>query len=393
MNRTLFSQKQNYLIFGLSFFSLLGIALLVSLTQHFYEVRNGTAGFKSFCNMSQAMNCDIVAASSYAELIPGLPLASVGAGWFLALFVISFFALNPYWKRESTRALFGMTALGTLFSLFYLAVMAIQIKTFCLFCLGVDALNLILLGLCFSLKPEGFSVHKLDFSKWKILVPISATSILIMIVGLRSLDQANMKASDLAELANSVISSTAYPVGSGEEFPAFGPKDAPITIVEFSDFQCPFCRIGAFGLNSVLNRYPHLIRIVFRNFPLDQSCNSQVQHSAHPQACEAARVAHCAYQMGKFEDVYQTLFEKQVAFGPGIPLELASQIGLDRSRLKSCVDSSDTQLAISRDIQEALTLGVQSTPTFFVNGHKMEGAFPVGAWQKIINFFLQKKKE
>src|SRR5690349_14367993 len=95
------STHPHFLLTLLNIIALLGVGVSVSLAQHFYEIRNGTAAFKTFCNISQAFNCDIVAASRYAEFIPGVPLASLVSGWFLALFFISVIARNPYWFREA----------------------------------------------------------------------------------------------------------------------------------------------------------------------------------------------------------------------------------------------------------------------------------------------------
>ena len=177
---------------------------------------------------------------------------------------------------------------------------------------------------------------------------------------------------------------------TGEELPSIGPLSAKITIVEFSDFQCPWCRLGAFAVNSTINRYPHQIRIIFRNYPLDQACNPQFEQTAHPIACEAARVALCAQKQGKFETLYQELFEKQASFSPGRPAEIAKESGLNGIELQRCLDSPETSTAISNDIREATLLGVKSTPTFFINGHKMEGAYPVEAWNGIIDELLHR---
>src|SRR5271170_3164570 len=83
--------------------SLLGIAISVYQSAMFYQIRGGTAGFKSACNLGAQANCDIILASKYAELFWGIPLSSTAAGWFLGLFVVGFFARNPFWRRDSLR--------------------------------------------------------------------------------------------------------------------------------------------------------------------------------------------------------------------------------------------------------------------------------------------------
>jgi protein-disulfide isomerase len=109
----------------------------------------------------------------------------------------------------------------------------------------------------------------------------------------------------------------------------------------------------------------------------------------HPVACEAARAALCAQDQGKFESAYQDLFEKQETFTQGRPLEIMKGIGVDESRIKGCMASPETNSRIAKDVEEANTLGVKSTPTFFLNGHRMEGAYPVPAWNHIIDRLLK----
>lgn len=379
-------------IYFLNIVALLTLGLSVALTQHFYEVRGGTAGFKSYCNMSSAMNCDVVAASPYAELVNGLPVSSFGAGWALCLFIVSLIAHNRFWRREAIRIGLGLTTLGLLTSAYYLLLMAFRLKTYCLLCLGVDALALISFALVFSLKPEPLSVHKIDQTKWKIILPALLIAQLIAVFALTGLNSSHFARNDIAELGDQVLNSPVVPVKIDESFPSFGPTTAPITIVEFSDFQCPFCRMGALTIHSILNRFPNSIRVVFRNYPLDQACNPGIGHTPHPVACEAGKVAYCAYKKGQFEGVYQNLFEQQGSFSPGKPLQIAEKLGMDRAWLDECARSADTAVAIEKDIREANLLGVKSTPTFFINGHKMEGAYPAQSWNYIIEHLLSGDK-
>jgi uncharacterized membrane protein len=135
--------------------ALAGVGVSIYLTQHYYEVRSGSAGFRSFCNMGEKMNCDAVAASTYADLLPGMPLSSFAAGWFLAMFVLALVARNAFWRRETLRLAFAMSAGGALISVAYLAIMAGVLHTFCLFCLVTDGLTLAAFALVLSLRPEG----------------------------------------------------------------------------------------------------------------------------------------------------------------------------------------------------------------------------------------------
>lgn len=377
-------------LYLLNCIGLLGFGISIVLSQHYYDVRSGTAGFKSFCNINQAMNCDLVAASPWAQLIFELPIASFSAGWFLALFLISLFAHNRLWRRESIRALASMSVLGLLISIPYLCVMALELKTFCLLCLFIDGLNLLAVVFSLALRPEFFSKHSTTAPQWRTFGIVIGCSLLFTVVGLKaSFDQVTYSSKDLNGSVQAVLSTPVLPVQATTEFPSIGPENAPITIVEFSDFQCPFCRIAAFSLNSAINRFPGKVRVVFRNFPLDAACNPLMQQSMHPVACEAARVAVCAHKQGKFEEVYKELFEQQASFAPGKAVQIAEKLGLDSNTLRGCLDSPEVKSAIGRDLEEAGTLGVQSTPVFFINGHRIEGARPAAVWIQVIEKLLR----
>src|SRR5579885_608739 len=100
--------------------SLVGIAISVYQSAMFYQMRGGTAGFKSACNLGAQANCDVIMASKYAELFWGIPLSSAAAGWFLGLFIIGFVAKNPFWRRDSLRTALAMSGFAGLMGLVYL---------------------------------------------------------------------------------------------------------------------------------------------------------------------------------------------------------------------------------------------------------------------------------
>jgi protein-disulfide isomerase len=376
----------------LAVLALIGVVTGGVLTQHFYEIRSGSAGFKSFCNVGQAMNCDLVAASPYAELFAGLPLSSFVVGWFVTLFIVALIARNPFWKREALRAAFFITGGGTLISLVYLGIMTSVLKTFCAFCLMIDLVSISSLAIVLSLKPEGFSIHQPDRAKLKTLGVVLLGSISISVAGFAFANAKKLDPSLLNEAVESVINTPPVAVSSDKEFPSIGNPDAPITIVEFSDFQCPHCRIGAQILNSVFMQYPGKVRIVLRNYPLDSNCNQKMQYGgAHAAACEAARASVCAHRQGKFKIVYEHLFEYQSSIAPGKVIAMANEAGVNEALLTECMNSPETNAAIARDLEDGERLGVQSTPTFFINGRKIEGAYPVPAWTKIIDRLLTQK--
>jgi protein-disulfide isomerase len=372
----------------LAFLSLIGSAVSLYQTYHFFQIRNGAGGFKSFCNISATFNCDAVEASRYAELIPGFPLSAFAAGWFLALFFIAIIAKSS-WRREALRLALLMTGFATLLSVIYLVIMVGAIGQLCLFCLVVDAINLASLGIVLSLKPEKLKEGELDRSQWKTMGGVVATCVVVLVLGTKAAGSPGYSRRQVNDVLQGILEGKPVSVPMRSHSPAVGPSDAPVTVVKFSDFQCPHCRAGAMNIHSMLYRYPGKLRFVFRNFPLSSECNRMMKNSMHPAACEAAKVAFCANKEGKFEDVYTNLFERQAELKPGLPVEIAVEAGVNREKLQACMNSPETNSAIAQDIEDGVQLDVQSTPTFYVNGKKVEGGFNVDLWSQIIEDALK----
>jgi protein-disulfide isomerase len=146
---------------------------------------------------------------------------------------------------------------------------------------------------------------------------------------------------------------------------ALGPADAPVTIVEFSDFQCPYCGRFAPALKNTLRKYPTQVRLVFRNLPLA---------SLHAQAVKAAEAAVCARDQGKFWEMHDLLFAEQKSLGVDALKEKATRLGLDSKTFDDCLDSGKSENAIKTDMAAADQLGITGTPTSFVNGRYLNGA-------------------
>ena len=148
----------------------------------------------------------------------------------------------------------------------------------------------------------------------------------------------------------------------------------PLRIVEFADFQCPACGMAAKQLHRLLPLYGDRVQFVFRNYPLDQACNVNIPRPMHPYACLAAKTAVCMHKQGKFAAMFEALFGKQTQISAENIQKWAIELGADVNALDACVKDDATNTSIQKDIALATTLGLISTPTFFVNGRKVEGA-------------------
>jgi protein-disulfide isomerase len=167
-----------------------------------------------------------------------------------------------------------------------------------------------------------------------------------------------------------------YRVAVAATGPARGKASAPITIVEFADFECPYCREAEASLQAVIDKHPNDVRLVFRHRPLAE---------LHPNAVGAARAAVCADQQGKFWEMHDAMFKDQSALGTEALKDTAGRLGMDKTRFASCLDAPDTVRALSADNQAAVELGVNSTPYFFVDGMPVRGSQTAEQFEKIID--------
>jgi protein-disulfide isomerase len=149
--------------------------------------------------------------------------------------------------------------------------------------------------------------------------------------------------------------------------PAKGPADAKVTMVEFVDFECPFCGRYARDTYPRLEReYGDRIRYVSRHFPLQ----------IHPHARDAAEAAECAHRQSRYWEYHRVLFADQKSLDTKGLLRHAEHAGLDRERLEACLKSGDVRPQVQKDVDDGRRYGVTGTPAFFVNGRIVKGAVP-----------------
>jgi protein-disulfide isomerase len=166
----------------------------------------------------------------------------------------------------------------------------------------------------------------------------------------------------------------AYDV-STEGSPAKGPADAKVTLVEFSDFQCPFCGRVTPTLRQIREKYGDDVRIVFKHLPLRM----------HPKAPQAHAAAEAAKLQGRFWEMHDRIFANQREMSEEKYLEYAKEIGLDVERFKRDMASAEVKQRIDADVAEAAKLGVTGTPGFFINGYFLSGAKPYAEFERLID--------
>jgi len=165
--------------------------------------------------------------------------------------------------------------------------------------------------------------------------------------------------------------------------PTKGPKDAPITIIEFTDFQCIFCKKGKMTMDELMMIYPNKIRLVYKNLPLSK---------IHKEALSAAKAAMAANKQGMFWPYYDMLFDSSPNLGNDVYLKIAKMLNLDISRFKSDMNSEEIKKQIQMDIEEARRFGINATPTFVINGVVIRGAKSLSFFKKVIDRLLKEKE-
>lgn len=167
--------------------------------------------------------------------------------------------------------------------------------------------------------------------------------------------------------------------------PIRGDEHAPVTLVESSDFHCPFCKQVQPTLTALLDRYPGKVKLVFRDLPLRQ---------LRPQAPRAAEAARYAQDQRKFWEYHDALFAQAPKAGDDDLKQYATDVELDREKFAGCLSENVHRGAAQRDIDEARKLRLEGTPAFFVNGRFVNGAHPMEKFVQIIDeelAFAQKK--
>lgn len=161
-----------------------------------------------------------------------------------------------------------------------------------------------------------------------------------------------------------------------------GNKNAKVTLIEYADFECPYCSKHAATLDQILKDYPNDVRLVFRNFPL---------LSLHEEAEKAAEAAECAGVQGKYWEMHDEIFKANTAGTMSVDQwkKVAASLKLDTAKFNTCLDSGETAARVSQDETDGMAAGVQGTPATFVNGQLVEGAVPIASLKSLIDAELK----
>lgn len=384
MNSSL-SKKYISLILLLSVAGLIISTLLIK--QHYAVAQHGFEK-KSFCAISDFVDCDVVVASEYSKFM-GIPTAELAFLFFL--FILGAGAWSLVSDKEKSRCLDFLLPLllwGFAYALVMAYVSLFELRALCLFCVslyGIITAQLVLVLLALRVSPlqipsflirygtgaikkgdanSGLGVHLASFGTL-LLVGI------FFFYGLNGPVHGEASPLNQDRALKIFHQEPVLKIRVPEGRPQRGDPHSKVTIVSFSDFQCPHCKHFAFSAKPLLGKYRDQVNLVFINYPLFGPCNPKSGHPEMVTRCMAAKAGACANQQGAFWDYHELIFENQNRLSYDRFLRFAKKLGLDEQRFGQCLASDEADRLVAEDVALGQELGINETPAIFINGRRL----------------------
>ena len=354
---------------------LVGLGVAVELTRIHYESHTNPE-FKSICAINEALNCETVARSPWS-VFAGLPISVWGIFAYLLFAALGVYGLI----RRTTLSGFYMTAfsfaLAASAALAYIAVAFIN--SICLFCTTLYVVNtaLFLLGIV-QLRLEKTTpvsavirdfIHVVSNPRFFAPVAFVFAVVIVFTFALLPTYWLTSRYENLPKMASGVTEDGAWWIGA---------KTPKVTIMEFTDYECPFCRRAHYQTRMMLARYRNDVRLVHRHMPMDIKCNEYMKTPYHERSCEFAAAAECAGEQGKFWQMNDALFGIQDNMSAAqVDLdELIDKLALNVEQYEKCLSSAKVAQTIGADIDEGTRRQLPGTPTYFIGAQPYPGAIP-----------------
>lgn len=402
-----------------------GVALaLLSLYEYsnsIYSERFGVEIAHSFCNINDSFNCDAINKSIWSNLF-GLPLAAYALSFYLGVmaFVLATSSGNFVERKHEAGILLVLSTFTVILSVGLFGVSKFLIQKYCIVCIGLYVVSIsffvtAVLGwwgvgavserlksgisalLAFPMAIIGLNPTSIKMSGGSARL-IAVIMVLALGIGaiipdfyfFRIIHGSDLGATPATEEIERAVEEQIAKWRAAEIVPSLtkidgedivrGHQDAPITMIEYADFECPACQQFALVVAELLANYPDSVRYVFRQLPFDMACNPQIQKPFHANSCFAATLAICAAEQGKYWDMVDYLFGLGLeSSGHVSPRAMHSKmsssvsaLSLDDSQIQSCISERRYARHLNRDLESAMKQELVSTPSIYINGKKVE---------------------
>lgn len=347
-------------------------------------------------------NCHVVTGSVWNTLF-GLPLPIWGLIAYSGMLGLALLARQPGWQEDGLRLVALVAAVMVIADLFLLGIQAAILRNYCLLCLATYVVNAALwLTASAGVRQPAPAAAMAGLRALGRLVPSPQRPELGLFWGLLVLSAIGAIGLHLStlfasrgtlggfkqQIAEFMTGRPRVAVDVGDD-PSIGPVEAPIQLVEFSDFFCPACQRASKMNHVLLENHRGQVRFVFKNFPLDQSCNTVIQRDVHPGACRAAAAGECAHAQGKFWPLHDRIFAKGHEYDLDRLSEDAREARLDVAGFNACLASGEGMAHVTKDIAEAGKASVVSTPTYLINGVPAGGGLTPETFQDFVDVLME----
>jgi len=348
---------------------------------------NGPSG----CSYNSWLNCDTVLATDYARMF-GAPVAWWGFlfyVWVIAAIIYAFIKRGTASGYGSILTVFFISSIAVLFS-FFKMYQLVTLGALCPVCAAMYAVNFGIFILAMKAARISFRqiLNKLaDYVKRLLIrrndeykTPHPSRYIVFVIwifamgfLGMKYYENVAIKPakSNVQAILSKHFLQAAVNINTFEA-PVTGKPESKVTIIEFSDFECPACRLLSDILKNILLDYKDNVSLYYMNYPLDKSVNTSLNNEIHKNAGLAALAGLAAQNQNNFWSYHYELFENQTKIDRDFLIQLAEEQGMNRDRFISDLDSEQTKLRLTQHIDEAKNTGVNATPFLFINGLKVE---------------------
>lgn len=388
--------------------TLVSVGLHLYLSFHYYPLKFGFSTGPSICTINTVFDCDAVSASSYANLF-GIPMAVWGMATNLVLFGLILMAWwqwteSPERLKRWAVALSGISVVG---SIVMGGISALFLKNYCIFCITLYVLSLIIfVCLIKTLVEPFFAGIKKDLPELLGAakgIPAAFVAIPVLAFFIHQGFLQHYNAGQLQQIVRSSIeewqAATPQSITTPPTLATGADKDhATLTLKEFADFRCSHCRHASPSLNAFVRSHPD-VRLEFYSWPLDGKCHANMPEGSGA-SCRLAEAVYCAEKQGHGWAMHDLVYETQPEIN-GLDnndalvakiKSLAESLGIDTTKMLSCMEESATKDAILEQAKQGDLLQVQGTPTIFANGRELMGAQLLPVLEAVRKTTIQKSE-